>query len=292
MLKNLFLLALILSFSFTLAQPNTEVYLMDLEFSEDTFSFSNFKNISNNEGYDSQPNFIDNNTILYSRNHQGQTDIAKYHILRTSYTWVNKPSSGGEYSPQNIPNSKNISTVRLDTTRLQRLYSYHLKTMEPSLLINNLQVAYYSFYDANTILSSVLSGEDLDLVISNLSEKTNDTLILNVGRAIQKVPNTPETMSYTSVNEEGNFDLFQLEMKSLDSFFVAELPIGVQDIIWLNESTLLIGSRDKLFLLDLFGNGDWKLIADLSEYKIKDITRLAVSPDGKKLALVAEPLKK
>jgi len=288
MLKQTFYLAIILSFAVSLAQTNTEIYLMNLDFYETEFNVSNFRNISNNEGYDSQPSFIDNNYLLYSRTHQGQTDIAKYHILEDTFYWVNHSTSGGEYSPQGIPKSKNVSAVRLDTTGLQRLYNYNLKTMEPSLLIDDLQVAYYAFYDANTIVSSVLSGNNLDLVISNLSEKRNDTLVLNVGRAIQKVPNTPETMSYTSVNEEGNFDLFQLEMKSLESFFVAELPIGVQDIIWLDESKLLIGSRDKLFLLDLFGNGDWKQVADFSEYKIKDITRLAISPDGTKLAIVAE----
>ena len=288
MLKQTFFLTLILSFSALFSQTNTEVYLMDLEFSETDFNVSNFRNISNNKGYDSQPSFYDNESILYARTRETSTDIAKYHILRTSYSWVNKTTAGGEYSPQGIPKSKNVSVVRLDTTGLQRLYSYHLKTMEPTLLIDNFQVAYYSFYNSNTILSSVLSGNNLDLVISDLSEKTNDTLVLNVGRAIQKVPNTPETMSYTSVNEEGNQDIFQLDMKSLESFFVAQLPIGIQDHIWLNESTLLIGSRDKLFLLDLFGNGDWKLVADLSEYTIQDITRLAVSPDGKKLALVAE----
>ena len=83
--------------------------------------------------------------------------------------------------------------------------------------------------------------------------------------------------------------IFQLDLESFESFFVAQLPIGIQDHIWLDESTLLIGSRDKLFLLDLFGNGDWKQIADLSEYQIKEITRLAISPDGTKLAIVAEP---
>jgi hypothetical protein len=83
-------------------------------------------------------------------------------------------------------------------------------------------------------------------------------------------------------------DVYQLDISTLESFFVSQLPIGIQDHIWLDESTLLIGSLDKLFLLDLFGNGDWKLVADLSKYNIKNITRLAVNPDGSKLAMVAE----
>ena len=275
-------------FSLSFAQPNTEVYLMDLDFSEDAFSVSNFMNISNNEGYDSQPSFVDNNTLLYSRTHQGQTDIVRHIISENNYYWINHSTPGGEYSPQSFPKSKNVTAVRLDTTGLQRIYLYDFKTMESTLLIEDLQVAYYSFYDKNTLLSSVLSGSNLDLVISNLSKKTNDTLLTKVGRSIHKVPNTKNTMSYTSVNDEGNMDIFQLDITSLESFFVAQLPIEIQDHIWLNESTLLIGSLDKLFLLDLFGNGDWKLVADLSKYQLKNITRLALSPDGSKLAIVAE----
>ncbi|PHS64140.1 MAG: hypothetical protein COB12_08370 [Flavobacterium sp.] len=288
MLKSLLNTIFILIFFIGTAQPNTEIYLMDIAVSETEFTISNFRNNSNNEGYDSQPSFADNNTLLYARTHQGQTDIARYIISENNYYWINHSTSGGEYSPQIFPKSKNVTAVRLDTSGLQRLYLYDFKTMKPTLLINDLQVAYYSFYDKKTILSSVLSKGNLDLVISNLSEKTNDTLVENVGRSIHKVPYTKGEMSYTSVNEDGNMDVFQLDMKSLESFFVAELPVGIQDHIWLDESKLLIGSRDKLFMLDLFGNGDWKLVADLSEYKIKEITRLAISPDGKKLAIVGE----
>ncbi len=288
MVKHLLILTILLSFSDNFSQSNTEIFLMDLEYSETDFIISNFRNISNNEGYDSQPSFYNNESIIYSRTKESATDIAKYQIKNKSYSWLNNSTIGGEYSPQRIPNSKNVSAVRLDTTGLQRLYTYDTKTRTSSLLIENLQVAYYSFYDSNKILSSVLSDNKLDLVLTNLTEKTNDTLVLNVGRSIHKVPSTKETMSYTSVNEEGNFDVFQLDLKSLDSFFVTQLPIGIQDHIWLDETTLLIGSRDKLFLLDLFGNGDWKQIADLSEYQINEITRLAISPDGKKLAIVGD----
>ena len=288
MLKPFLILGFILSFSLGNAQTNMEIFLMDVSFSETEFTISNFRNISNNQGYDSQPSFANNNTLLYSRTQQGQTDIARYIISEKNYYWINHSTSGGEYSPQSFPKSKNVAAVRLDTSGLQRLYKYDFKTMESTLLIEELQVAYYSFFDKKTILSSVLSGNNLDLVISNLSKKTNDTLIENVGRSIHKVPNTKDTMSYTSINEEGNMDIFQLDMKSLESFFVAELPIGIQDHIWLDDSRLLIGSLDKLYMLDFFGSEDWKLVADLSEYNIKEITRLAVSPDGTKLAIVAE----
>ncbi|KGL61735.1 hypothetical protein PHEL85_1516 [Polaribacter sp. Hel1_85] len=37
----------------------------------------NLKNISNNDGYDNQPSFYDNNTILF---YKKQTDIKSYYI--------------------------------------------------------------------------------------------------------------------------------------------------------------------------------------------------------------------
>jgi hypothetical protein len=281
-----------LVFTFTcsllIAQTNTEVFVMDLEFSENGFNIESFKNVSNNPGYDSQPFFIDNEQIVYARTYDNLTDIIKYHLKNKSLINISETKIGGEYSPQKIPNSNYYAAVRLDTTGLQRLYKYDSDSKQSSLLFKNLQIAYYSFYDENRLLSSVLSGANLDLVYSDISKKLNDTLLVKVGRSIHKVPNTIDTMSYTSVNDEGNMDVFQLDITTLESFFVSQLPVGIQDHIWLDESTLLIGSLDKLFLLDLFGNGDWKLVADLSKYNIKDISRLAVNPDGSKLAMVAE----
>tara|TARA_R110000787_G_scaffold86285_3_gene183991 strand:- start:6894 stop:7769 length:876 start_codon:yes stop_codon:yes gene_type:complete len=288
MFKYQISLVFIFTCSLLIAQSNTEVFVMDLEFSENGFNVDNFKNISNNPGYDSQPFFIDNEQIAYAKTYDNQTDIAEFHLKNESQINLSETKIGGEYSPQKIPNSNNYAAVRLDTTGLQRLYKYDSNTKQSSLLVENLQVAYYSFYDENRLLSSVLSGANLDLVYSDLSKKSNDTLLVKVGRSIHKVPNTINTMSYTSVNDEGNMDVYQLDITTLESFFVDQLPVGIEDHIWLDESTLLIGSLDKLFLLDLFGNGDWKLVADLSKYNIKDITRLAVSPDGSKLAMVAE----
>ena len=47
---------------FLVAQPNTDVFLFDLNTENGTFELSNMKNISDNEGYDNQPSFLDNNT--------------------------------------------------------------------------------------------------------------------------------------------------------------------------------------------------------------------------------------
>lgn len=286
-------LASLLFFTFVnlIAQTNTEVYLCDIKSEYGGLIVYNFQNISNDDGYDSQPSFASNSEIFYAGTNGDQTDIVSYSISDKTKTWVNKATQGGEYSPIQLPGSTSkVSAVRLDPDGLQRLYLYKKNSKENTELIQGLQVAYYQYFNAETIVASILSDDNLDLVISNLKEKKTDTLLRNVGRSIHKVPES-KSMSYTSTNEEKNQDLYLLDMETRESFFVCQLPIGIQDYAWLNASQILIGSGDKLFIYDTFLNSEWKQVADLSEYNIKDITRLAVSPDGTKLALVALPKK-
>lgn len=275
-------------FGILAAQPNTEVYLMDLDYEGEDFTFSNFRNISNDAGYDSQPSFQSDNLVLFAANNGGQTDIAQYHIRFNKKFWLHEGSAASQYSPQRIPGSQHILIVHLDTTGRQRLFRHHLTSREYTEAHPDLQVAYFAMYNENILVGSVLGDDALDLVVANLKTKQVDTLAYNAGRSFHKVPES-DTMSYTYVNEEGNHDVYQLDMKSFESFFVAQLPIGVQDHVWISESILLIGSGSKLYTYDLFGDGVWKEVADLSLYKLDNITRLALSPDGTKLALVALP---
>ena len=138
------------------AQTNTDVFLFDIESEYGGLTVFNFQNISSNVGYDSQPSFMDNNRILFAGNNEGQTDIALYSISEKTKTWFNHPSLGGEYSPILIPKSSTkVSAVRLDPDGLQRLYAYDQEVKTSIELIEGLQVAYYTFHDAKTIVASV-----------------------------------------------------------------------------------------------------------------------------------------
>ena len=115
---------------------------------------------------------------------------------------------------------------------------------------------------------------------------------MDVGRSIHKVP-FKKSISYTAINEEKNHDLYLLDIDgNLESYFVCQLPIGVQDYIWLNETQILIGSKNKLYVYNTLDIQEWKEVASLEDYQIANITRLAVSPKGTKLAVVGEPLTK
>ncbi|GHC53061.1 hypothetical protein [Ulvibacter litoralis] len=271
------------------AQTNPEVYLGNVKSEYGGLAIYNFQNISNDAGYDNQPSFVGNSEVLFAGNNTNQTDITTYSIATKTKNNFYKSTPGGEYSPKMVPNKTNVvSAVRLDPDGLQRLYFYEKGFKNPSEAIKGLQVAYYDYYDDNTLVASVLRDDELDLVVSKLKSQKTDTLVTNVGRSISKVPNS-NTISYTLANKDKNQELFLLNMETYESFFVCQLPVGIQDYAWLNDSQILIGSNSKIYLYDTFLNEEWSEVADLSEDNITNITRLAVSPNQNYIAIVAEP---
>ena len=111
------LILLFLGISTTLfCQTNTEIHVFDILLDDENYLLKNGKNISNNEGYDSQPYFYDLEKILYASNRNGNTEIVLTNINSAPKTANIRSSTpnGGEYSPQKIPNSSHFSAVRLD----------------------------------------------------------------------------------------------------------------------------------------------------------------------------------
>lgn len=286
-MKNSLIALAIFSSSFLIAQDSTEIFVFDISPAYEGFELFNARNVSNNPGYDNQPFFISNDALVFAGNNNGQTDISEYNLDTNIKNWKNPETPGSEYSPQKFPSSNDLAAVRLDKDGKQRLYKYNMETGMSSELIENLEVAYFAFFNNETILATVLSGEEMDLVLIELKSKSADTLLKNAGRGIQKIPKT-NSMAYTLVNEDGKLDLYALDMNSKDSFFICELPSGNEDFVWLNETQILTAKGSRLYLYDTLGESEWVKVSSLEEYGIKNITRMAISPNGKKLALVAE----
>ncbi len=265
-----------------------EIFLFDLE-AEDSVKVENGRNISQNSGYDNQPSFYSEDTIIYSRTRNGQTDIGGIEISNSERFWFSDTGMGSEYSPRRLPGSEDIAAVRLDTTGLQLLYRYDTGTGESKVLLPELKVGYYFHYNEYTLVTAVLSGTGMDLVINDLENKTSQILIKNIGRSIHKVPNS-KNMSYTILNDQNEHDLYllDLEKEEPESFFLCTLPQGVQDYAWLDRDRILLGKGNQIFLYDRLGENEWIEVANLSEYGLDNITRLMISPDGKRFALAAE----
>lgn len=291
MLKSVITFVLFLTVTYTWSQANSEVYLATINFNPTGMEVEALVNISNDSNYDNQPSFLNQDTVLFAGNNQGQTDIFSYSIPTDSKEKLAGSLGGGEYSPTAVPNTSQIAAVRLDTTGLQRLYSYSPKTNSSKLLIDDLKVAYFTFYNPNTLVGCYIDEQEngLNLFVFKQDENKSYTLLKNVGRSFHKVPGQ-DMVSYTAINQEGNHDIYLLDMQTYESFFVTQLPIGIQDYAWLDDSRIILGSNSSLYIYDTFGREGWEKMADLQSRNINNITRLAVSPNGKLLAIAAQPI--
>ena len=271
------------------AQEATEIYLFDLIKTDSTFIIKNPINISDNKGYDNQPSFTENGTaILFSSSRNGQTDIARYEIADNYRIWLTK-TDASEYSPVVYPNKKKYFTsVRLDTDGTQLLYKYAYKNKEPQVLIPNLKVGYYLWFDKNTVVSFVL-GDTETLQVSNFKLKIKYPIQSNIGRSLNKIPmaisNGKNLMSYIN-KSHGTPEIYAINPVNSEEKYITDALKGSEDLTWTLDGTILMGKGHKIFKLKPRQDKEWTPIIIESDLPIKNITRLVVNPDGTKIAVV------
>ena len=275
-MKKIFLFLLFKS-GFLLAQPSTDVYLLDLS-TENNHPI----NISKNPGYDNQPSFWDNDLLLYTRTRGQQTDIVRYNLNNEKLTWLTTTLQGSEYSPLRIDQSEAFSAIRLDTTGLQRLYRYSLNGPE-KVLFDPLKIGYHHWISAEELLCTVLVEDRMDLVLAR-ENKSPKVIALKVGRSLHAIPNSQELSFIQLIDGKSVLSSYSPAKQNIKALLT--LPKGVQDVAWLPSGELIFGQGNSLYLWDPStptGIEQWKKIEGAH-----NISRLALSPNGKLLALVCE----
>jgi hypothetical protein len=270
----------------TFAQQSTEVYLAELKLENDSLRIDGLINISNNEGYDNQPSFFDNDKILFASTRNQQTDIVLYTIKDGTSKWITNTPKGSEYSPLKIPEKDAISAIRLDIDGLQRLYEYDLKTGKSSVLLNDLKVGYHVWFSNDIIVCTVLIEDRMDLVVSNLKDKTNYTVQKNVGRSLHNIPNS-NLISYISKAGESTM-VNSLNPLSLETKAIIPLIETSEDVCWTPNGNLITAFDKFLISYNPSRDKDWKPIFEFKEKEVLGITRLAISPNGKYITFVSK----
>lgn len=265
-------------------QSNTEVYLFDLNTTENQIEISNGKNISNNEGYDNQPSFQNEHTILFASTRNKQTDILQFNSSTQTKNWLSHTKQGSEFSPTQIPKSNYISAIRLDTTGLQYLYRY--KKGKSSAMLKDLIIGYHVWNTKNVLVSFVL-GKPHKLVISDLKKNTNSTVDTNIGRSLHNIPNT-HLVSYIKKKKD-EWEIRSLNPKTGETNKIATTLPNVEDMCWLADGSILMGKGKALYKFHPKKDTDWRIVKLFEKEKFDHITRIAVNTSNSKIAIVAEP---
>ncbi len=249
-------------------------------------------NITNRDGYDNQPSFLpDGKGLLFtSIRENNQADIYRYDLATQKVERVTNTGES-EYSPTVTPDQKFFSTIRVEADRTQRLWKFPLRDGEPSLVLTNIKpVGYHVWVDDNTLALFVL-GQPNSLQLVDVKTEKAEVLANNIGRALHRVPGQVNKISFVHKAAEKEWVVKELDVKTRQIAPLINTLPGSEDCVWLPDGTLLMAQGSKLFKWQRGKDKDWQEVADLLTAGVTGITRLAVSPKGDKLALVAAPVK-
>lgn len=286
----LFCLLLLLAFSTrtSAAQgpPGTDVWLISMPSSPEALQPDGAVNVTGRAGYDNQPSFTpDGASLLYTSQRGEQTDIYRYDLATgEAHRVTDTPES--EYSPLVMPGGAAFSTVRVEADGTQRLWAFGLDGANPRLVLADVApVGYHAWGDARTLVLFVL-GDPPTLQQADTETGTAVIRAQHIGRALHPVPGR-HAVSFVHKPAEEDWVIRQLALDSGDVTDLAPALPGREDYAWLPDGTLLMGDGGKLYRTTP-GNGGWEPFADFTALGITNITRLAVSPAGDRLAFVAD----
>jgi len=259
--------------------PGFEIYLVDRN-----NPLVAPQNISDHPGYDNQPAFsATGEQIYYSRKDDGQTDIWLWQIAGSQRQRLTRTPES-EYSPTPVPEQAALSMIRVDAEQKQLLWQLDLSDGSWRQLITDMEpVGYHCWYSPGAVALFMLPEPFKLVLYANPEEQL--LVAENIGRALHRHPETGELL-YVDKNQTP-WKIRAFTTSREQHRYLAPLYPGGEDFTISNDGMLWTGNGAKLYRR---GANDerWQLEADYSAYGIRNISRIAVSPDQRYLALVSE----
>ena len=275
---------LLLSSGTVLGQaPGSDIYVGTLSGAGTALRVAQVTNVTARKGYDNQPSFTtDGQVLLYTAiADDGQADIWQLHALASGpMQLTHTPES--EYSPTVTPDGEGFSVIRVEADSTQRLWRFALDGMRASLILRDIKpVGYHAWADANTLALFVL-GNPATLQIADTRSGTARIVAANIGRSLHKIPGR-HAVSFLHLTPAGDWiTAYDVDRGAMEH--LAPALEGNEFYAWTPDGTLISGEGSRLFA---WNGAAWEVFADLGDAGVHGISRIAVSPDGTTLAVVA-----
>ncbi len=269
-----------------LAQAGTDIFLIDIS-RDGGVRFGAPINVTGRPGYDNQPSFTpDGKAILYTSIREGQADIWRYDIDAGSNSAVTTTPES-EYSAAVMPGGQTFSVIRVEMDSTQRLWQFDLDGTNPKVVYEQIMpVGYHAWIDGNTTAMFIL-GRPATLQIGRVETGTAETVASNIGRSVHKAVDQNAVIFLHRMSDDEawitEWDVGAKQMRHL----VAPVGDG-QDFVVMYNGTIVMGDGSKLFAWREEWDG-WEEVADFAG-QITEITRLAGSPNGDRIAIVGSDM--
>jgi hypothetical protein len=298
MMRALFVSALLLNLQApqpsTPAPPaGTDIYELAFDGTLDGLKRAKVQPVVTERGYDNQPFYTpDAKSILFTAIRTGnQTDIYEFdRAARTSKPLITTPE--GEYSPTITPDG-GISVIRVEADKTQRLWRFDRAGRNPKVVLTDIKpVGYHVWIDGDTLALFVL-GPPATLQIAHVGAGKADIVARDIGRSLQRIPGN-RNVSFVQRDSSGDgspasadfwVNALNPQTGAVTALVKAVAGSNDRDCAWLPDGALLMSAGTKIFSWRP-SDKEWKETFDGAAAGLGAITRMAVSPDGKSVAVV------
>ena len=269
-----------------------DVYLAPITRIRDSIVIGKATNITHRPGYDNQPSFFPNSRgILYTVvSADAQADIWRYDIAerRTSRVTSTRES---EYSAAVMPGGRRMSVIRVEADSTQRLWSFDLDGTNPQVVLSALKPVGYHAWLTPSRLATFVLGTPSTLHVIDSDGGHDEIRARDIGRALQRVPGR-DAFSYVQRDSAKALWIMTQTTTSESATMIVKAAADNEFHVWTPDGVLLSATNGTLVRWNraLDATTGWTPVADLSKAGVKNVSRLAVSPDGRWLAFVAEPV--
>jgi WD40 repeat protein len=266
------------------AQGGTDIWVASFSDIAGRVSVGRPANVTRRAGYDNQPAFTpDGSTILFtSTRGDGQADIWRVPVTGGEQVRVTKSDPESEYSAAPIPGQDGFSAIRVERDSTQRLWRFNYDGTGAALVLRALRPVGYHVWIGDATLGTFVLGSPNALVLVDPRTERADTLARNIGRALVRVPGRA-AFTFLQMGRDTSW-ISEVDVRTQTIRRVAPSPVGSDYHLW-TPSGQLIASVGTGLMIRV---GDrWDVLADFAELGVKDVSRLALSPRGDRIAFVA-----
>ena len=272
--------------------PESDIYLAPLRRVRDSLVVGAPVNVTHRPGYDNQPSFLPNSrAILYTVvGADGQADIWRYDIAERRTTRVTSTRES-EYSATVMPGGLRMSVIRVEADSTQRLWSFALDGSDPQVLLADQKPVGYHAWLGPMRLATYVLGKPSTLHVVDSDGAHDEVRARDIGRSLHRIPGK-DAFSYTQRDSTGVLWITVQPVSGGSESMLVQAAPGNEFHAWTPDGTLLSASEGLLVRWNgsLDSTRAWVPVADLAKAGVRNVSRLVVSPDGKWLAFVAEPI--
>jgi hypothetical protein len=265
----------------------TEVWLGKLDMQEGRFAVSELRNISNHAGYDNQPSFFPDGESLLFATEAGSLSETGLGVHAVRY-WIGSGASvplvkARGFSPTPTADGGQFTTLREGTVWLHELDGTPLRVLLPHVKT----AGYYARIDEQRWVL-FMNEEQRHIAMWDEARSALTRVVPGAVTAPYRIPNT-NAVSFV-VQEGESKKLMRLDPTDNLNRVLTTIPFPTSGAhVWTPRGTLLMASGNTIHEWHPDRPEEWPVVQRFPDPDLQGITRIAISSDAGRIALVSTP---